>query len=66
MVNLFRCLQRPCPQILHLPLTTYVSRDAAVMKTVIMLQIDLMEFICMMHDNLGTTDTMEEIKMAFR
>ena len=31
-----------------------------------MLQIDLMEFICMMHDNLGTTDTMEEIKMAFR
>lgn len=37
-----------------------------IVKTVIMLQIDLMEFICMMHDNLGTTDTMEEIKMAFR
>ena len=29
-------------------------------------QIDLMEFISMMHDTLGKTDTMEEIKMAFR
>ena len=29
MVTIFRCLQRPCPQILHLPLTTYVTRDAA-------------------------------------
>ena len=29
MVTIFRCLQRPCPQILHLTLTTYVTRDAA-------------------------------------
>ena len=29
-------------------------------------RIDLLEFIVMMHQTVGTTDTMEEIRMAFR
>ena len=29
-------------------------------------RIDLLEFIVMMHQTVGRTDTMEEIKMAFR
>jgi hypothetical protein len=29
-------------------------------------KMDLMEFIMMMHNQVGNTDTMEEMKMAFR
>merc|ERR1711936_542963 len=29
-------------------------------------KIDLQEFVLMMHNTVGKTDTMEEIKMAFR
>ena len=29
-------------------------------------KMDLMEFIMMMHNQVGKTDTMEEMKMAFR
>ena len=29
-------------------------------------KMDLLEFIMMMHNQLGNTDTMQEIKMAFR
>ena len=33
---------------------------------VIHIKIDLLEFILMMHDTVGKSDDMEEIKMAFR
>ena len=29
-------------------------------------KIDLLEFVLMMHNTVGKTDTMEEIRMAFR
>ena len=29
-------------------------------------KMDLLEFIMMMHNQVGNTDTMEEMKMAFR
>ena len=31
-----------------------------------MFQIDLLEFILMMHETVGKIDELEEIKMAFR